>query len=244
MAMAVNLGGTIEAIRGARVTAAIGEGHAVNRESPVAVTLLQCVPRGDRMDFIVQKAAELGVARITPVVSQRSVVRLDAEQANSKRLHWHAVAVSACEQCGRNTLPAVATPEPLLSYLGALTGDDSLRLVFEPSVNAASAPSTSSARPAELIVAIGPEGGFAEDELEAFGLAGFAGVSLGPRILRQRNGRHRGADVGHKFVTATCWRRPGKTFPRPCRGMKTLEVRRRSDLIGAQSTCRVYSCAC
>ena len=179
--------GTIEAISGARVSAAIGEGREVNRESPIAVTLLQCVPRGDRMDFIVQKAAELGVARIAPVLSQRSVVRLAAEQASSKRAHWQAVAISACEQCGRNRLPTVETPTPLLSYLGALQGDASLRVVFEPSVTVASVLPSSlrepSAAPA-LILAIGPEGGLAEDELEAFELAGFKCLSLGSRILR------------------------------------------------------------
>src|SRR5580700_3086944 len=90
--------------------------RSVDRESPFAITLVQCVPRGDRMDFIVQKATELGVARIVPVLSQRSVVRLDKAHAESKSAHWRAVAVSACEQCGRNRLPAVEAAQPLLSY--------------------------------------------------------------------------------------------------------------------------------
>ena len=93
--------GEIASVRGTRVHAAVLGARSVDRESPLAVTLVQCVPRGDRMDFIVQKATELGVTRIVPVLSRRSVVRLDEDQAESKALHWRAVAVSACEQCGR-----------------------------------------------------------------------------------------------------------------------------------------------
>src|SRR5260370_35939937 len=99
--------GAIEAVRGTRVSASIGAARSIDRESPFQLTLVQCVPRGDRMDFIVQKATELGVGRIVPVLSRRSVVRLDESQSASKQAHWRAVAVSACEQCGRNLLPGV-----------------------------------------------------------------------------------------------------------------------------------------
>jgi len=87
--------GTIESVKGSRVFASIGAARIFDRESPFKVTLVQCVPRGDRMDFIVQKATELGVERIVPVLSQRSVVRLDPSQAASKQAHWRAVAISA-----------------------------------------------------------------------------------------------------------------------------------------------------
>ena len=159
-----------------------------SRESPLSITLLQCVPRGDRMDFIVQKATELGVSRIVPVLSQRSVVRLDAGQAESKVLHWRAVAVSACEQCGRNRLPDIDPAQPLLNYLGTLTAAQGPRLVFAP--DAASSPMRTEGRSglngdiAAAEIAIGPEGGFADDELEAFRVSGFSQVGLGPRILR------------------------------------------------------------
>jgi hypothetical protein len=106
--------GSVESVRGSRVTASVGNGADVDRESPFAITLVQCVPRGDRMDFIVQKATELGVTRIVPVLSQRSVVRLDSAQAESKAAHWRAVVVNACEQCGRNRLPIVEAPTPLI----------------------------------------------------------------------------------------------------------------------------------
>ena len=175
--------GVIEAVRGSRVSALVGDGRPVDRESPFVITLVQCVPRGDRMDFIVQKATELGVARIVPVLSQRSVVRLDKAHAESKSAHWRAVAVSACEQCGRNRLPAVEAAQPLLSYLGEPARGSGARLVFEPqSPPHARTAAHGPAGAAEI--AIGPEGGFASDELEAFRVAGYSQVGLGPRILR------------------------------------------------------------
>jgi 16S rRNA (uracil1498-N3)-methyltransferase len=179
--------GAIEAVRGSRVSASVGDGRHVDRESPLAITLVQCVPRGDRMDFIVQKATELGVARIVPVLSQRSVVRLDKAQAESKAIHWRAVAVSACEQCGRNRLPTIEAAQPLLNYLGESPGGTGPRLVLEPESPHAH-PTAQDLGGAAAIgdaeIAIGPEGGFASDELEAFRIAGFSQIGLGPRILR------------------------------------------------------------
>jgi 16S rRNA (uracil1498-N3)-methyltransferase len=184
--------GAIEAVSGSRVSASIGAARSIDRESPFQLTLVQCVPRGDRMDFIVQKATELGVVRIVPVLSQRSVVRLDEIQAASKQAHWRAVAVSACEQCGRNRLPSVEPPQPLLSYLGAMAPPDADRMprwVLEPErarqtlrgarIIGGEAPAAPGAQ-----IAIGPEGGFTADELEAFDLSTFSRVSLGPRVLR------------------------------------------------------------
>jgi 16S rRNA (uracil1498-N3)-methyltransferase len=181
--------GAVESVRGSRVSASVGDSRQVDRESPLAITLVQCVPRGDRMDFIVQKATELGVARIVPVLSQRSVVRLNAGQAESKAVHWRAVAVSACEQCGRNRLPVIEAAQPLLNYLGESAPNTGPRLVFEP--ESASQTHTGlqdpSVAPIAIVdaeIAIGPEGGFASEELEAFRVAGFSQVGLGPRILR------------------------------------------------------------
>lgn len=172
--------GAIDSIRGSRVTAAVREGDTVDRESPLSVRLVQCIPRGDRMDFIVQKATELGVRRLVPVLSQRSVVRLDAEQAESKATHWRAVAVNACEQCGRTKLPEIDAPVPLVNYLGGIPAAP-CRLVLDPDIEAGDMPARIEG---SVEIAIGPEGGFAGEELEAFRLAGFVGVRLGPRILR------------------------------------------------------------
>jgi 16S rRNA (uracil1498-N3)-methyltransferase len=183
----------IEKVQGSQVSASIGATRSIDRESPFQLTLVQCVPRGDRMDFIVQKAAELGVVRIVPVLSQRSIVRLEESQAISKQAHWRAVAVSACEQCGRNRLPNVDPPLPLLSYLGSLarsTDGTALRWVLEPELGghaelgAGAIDSGSPAPASRAQIAIGPEGGFAPEELDAFDLSAFSRMRLGPRVLR------------------------------------------------------------
>ncbi|HEY6621688.1 MAG TPA: 16S rRNA (uracil(1498)-N(3))-methyltransferase [Steroidobacteraceae bacterium] len=180
--------GAIQKVQGSRVSAEIGAGRSIDRESPFQLTLVQCVPRGDRMDFIVQKATELGVDRIVPVLSQRSVVRLDEGQSTSKQAHWRAVAVSACEQCGRNRLPSMDRPLPLLSYLGGLarpTAAGGLRLVLEPEhAEPGAGAGVASAAASSAQIAIGPEGGFAPEELDAFDLSAFSRVRLGPRVLR------------------------------------------------------------
>lgn len=173
--------GVIGSVRGKHVTAEIGAAHMVETESRLAITLVQCVPRAEKMDLIVQKATELGVRRIVPVISQRSVVRLAEHQGQSKQSHWQAVMVSACEQCGRARLPTIEPPVQLLNYLGGLAPSAHPRWVLEPQT-AATAPPRRPLTAAEI--AIGPEGGFAADELEAFRLAGFSPLGLGPRVLR------------------------------------------------------------
>jgi 16S rRNA (uracil1498-N3)-methyltransferase len=186
--------GAVETVRGVRVSASIGAARSIDRESPFPMTLVQCVPRGDRMDFIVQKATELGIARIVPVLSQRSVVRLDAGQSAAKQAHWRAVAVSACEQCGRNRLPIVELPRALLSHLGAMprtAAPGFHRLVLEPergrqAQGGADPPIELDGAPPAVgaEIAVGPEGGFSPAELEAFELSAFSRMSLGPRVLR------------------------------------------------------------
>ncbi len=170
----------IESVSGTRVAISVGDSRPVDRESPIALTLLQCIARGDRMDWIVQKATELGVHRIVPLLSERSVVKFSGRQAESKAAHWRAVAASACEQCGRNRLPTIETPLTLADFLGAdpHTGE---RLVFDPD---ADDPAPAGTAPVSQQFAIGPEGGFAPDEIDALRAAGYRGLRLGPRILR------------------------------------------------------------
>ena len=157
----------------------------VERDSPLHVTLLQGVARGERMDLIVQKATELGVTRIVPVLAERSVVKVDARQRARKLEHWQAIAISACEQCGRNRVPTVAEPLPLGDAIGQLAPDSRTLLCWRPTARLLAHGVRYTRRgPCLLALLIGPEGGLADNERQ-FALAnGFEGCRLGPRILR------------------------------------------------------------
>ncbi len=151
-------------------------------ELPWPITVAQGLSSGDRMDWTVEKAVELGAAAIAPLAMARSVTRLSGERALSRREHWQALAVSASEQCGRNRVAVVEPVEPLIDWLGTVSGS-TLRLVLAP----AGAPAHTIPRPPDgrrVVVLAGPEGGFTDDELLAADTAGFRSVSLGPRILR------------------------------------------------------------
>jgi 16S rRNA (uracil1498-N3)-methyltransferase len=171
----------VVAIDGSRVRVRVGEAAEVRRESPLAVTLVQAVSRGERMDLTLQKATELGVRAIVPVFSARSVVRLDERQAAARLRHWQAVVVSACEQSGRSMLPRVHAPLDLAHYL-ADAPHGGLRLVPSPGASDSLAGLSEAPTRAELLV--GPEGGFEGGELLAAESAGFKPVRLGPRVLR------------------------------------------------------------
>jgi len=173
--------GNIDKAQGGEVTVAVGERRAIERESPLGVTLAQGVSRGERMDLVVQKATELGVTRLVPVLTERSVVRLSAQQADRKVNHWRAIMIAACEQSGRNRLPALTPPIPLGEFLrGDAAGG--IRLLLSP---AAEMKLRDIPRPVnEVTVLIGPEGGLAETEVEAALAAGFTAVRMGPRVLR------------------------------------------------------------
>lgn len=159
----------------------IGAPTPVDRESPLRLVLLQGVARGEKMDLILQKATELGVQSIVPVISQRSEVKLD-EARGAKRLeHWRGVVASACEQSGRATVPTVDSPVPLATALAAL-GDTGMRLLLDPQGTHALR-SMALTAPAACL-AVGPEGGWSPLDREQLHAAGFAGLRLGPRILR------------------------------------------------------------
>ena len=152
----------------------------VDRESRLEVTLAQCVSKGDRMDYTIQKAVELGVSRIVPVLSERSVVKLDAERWDKKLEHWRGVAVSACEQSGRTRLPEVTAIQKLDAWL-AMPPDSALRLVLAPTESVSLRTLEAAAKIALLI---GPEGGLSDKEIAAARQAGCIGIGLGPRVLR------------------------------------------------------------
>ena len=175
--------GRIEAMRKGEVQVALGPRCEGCTESPLQLTLAQGISRGERMDWVVQKAVELGVTRIVPVLTERSVVRLDAEQARSKQRHWHGVAVAACEQSGRSRLPHIDLPQPLSMFFAALpAGAGALRVLANPQAQTGLAALPPSA--ADVLVLIGPEGGLAAAESHAALEHGFLSVRLGPRVLR------------------------------------------------------------
>jgi 16S rRNA (uracil1498-N3)-methyltransferase len=172
--------GSIDATQTGSLTVAVGERRAVERESPLTLTLAQGVSRGDRMDLVVQKATELGVSCIAPLLTERSVVRLDPQQAARKVAHWRGIAIAACEQSGRNRLPQVTTPLALPQFVsGANAG---ARLLLSPGaalrLDDIQSPVTA------VTVLIGPEGGLSESEEQLARAAGFMPVRLGPRVLR------------------------------------------------------------
>jgi len=162
-----------------QVTVRIETLAAGSGESPLAVHLGQAISKGDRMDYAIQKAVELGVAAITPLYTERGDVRLKGEREAKKLAHWQGVAASACEQCGRATLPPVHAPMSLAQWLAGR--QESLRLVLHPGRPGALAEAPA---PATAALLIGPEGGLAESEVAAALAGGFAPLSLGPRILR------------------------------------------------------------
>lgn len=154
----------------------------LERESPLAATLIQGISAGDRMDFTIQKAVELGVAGIQPVATQRAVVRLSEDRAAARQTHWRRVAIASCEQCGRNRVPAIHSVLSLEEYCAQPPGDG-LRLLLAPG-----APQRlrdlGTERATGVTLAAGPEAGFSGEEEARLLRAGFIAVGLGPRVLR------------------------------------------------------------
>ena len=170
------------------VRVVVGEHRAVECEATVQVHLAVGMPANERMDWLVEKATELGVHRITPLMTERSVLRLAGERADKKQAHWQAVAASASEQCGRNRVPVIDAPERLDAWLARQTpqahvvqGVLSLHASTQPlqALRAGSA-----VTPSVWVLLNGPEGGLTDAEDSAARLKGFAAVSLGERVLR------------------------------------------------------------
>ena len=151
-------------------------------ESPLQINLVQGVSRGERMDLVVQKATELGVQRITPVLTERSVVRLDGDKSEKRRGHWEKVAQSACEQCGRNVVPVIDEPQSLTSWLAGAGASHVQRAVLRPGAEQTLGGLGCADKRWEVL--IGPEGGLAKAELTLAMEAGFIPCALGPRVLR------------------------------------------------------------
>jgi 16S rRNA (uracil1498-N3)-methyltransferase len=182
-------GARIEEFRKDSVVVTVEEHRLLDRESPLPLTLAQGISRGERMDWVIQKATELGTSRIVPLFTKRSMVRLDERQAERKLQHWRAIAIAACEQCGRNKIPELAAP---VDFFDVLPADDSgaMRLLLSPTGNlriedlAEVGQDLAPGVRKGITVLIGPEGGLEEVEQEAALAAGFKAVQLGPRVLR------------------------------------------------------------
>ena len=165
----------------------IGAHHAIEREAVRSVHLMVGMPANERMDWLVEKATELGVTRITPLMTQHSVLRLQGERADKKRAHWQDIAASACEQCGRNRVPLIDAPHTFADGLLSLQAHPAAQTAaarWVLSLHAQSQAASEQTLAQETIILSGPEGGLSDAEDAAARAAGFAPVTLGQRVLR------------------------------------------------------------
>ena len=174
---------TVARMGRAQVEVEVGAHAAIEREAARAVHLAVGMPANERMDWLVEKAAELGAASIQPVTAARSVLKLAGERADKKVERWQSIAIAACEQCGRNRVPAVHAPLPLADWLRQGAGADGARLLL--SLRAGAQPLRAAAGDAQTVWLLhGPEGGFTAREEDEALAQGWRGASLGSRVLR------------------------------------------------------------
>jgi 16S rRNA (uracil1498-N3)-methyltransferase len=173
--------GVIREVRRTQVTVELGKAVACIPEPPFAITLAQGIPRGDRMDLILQKAVELGVTDVQPLWTARSQTRTSGERLEKRLRHWQGVVINACEQCGRAILPGLETP---IEYRTWLTGTHrhNSRILLAP--DAQQSLGTMQPPGDSILLLVGPEGGINDEETRLAAAAGFNPVRLGPRILR------------------------------------------------------------
>ena len=175
---------TLAEIGKKRASAAVLAHEAVEAELPWAVTLAQGLPEGAKMDWIIEKAVELGVAAVQPLAAQRSVVRLSGERAEKRHAHWQGVIVAASEQCGRNRLAQLAPVADFHRWLGAAPAAPQPRILLSPRATQSLAGWAQANAAQALTLMVGPEGGFTREEEEAALAAGALALSMGPRVLR------------------------------------------------------------
>jgi 16S rRNA (uracil1498-N3)-methyltransferase len=179
---------TVERMRRSEVQVRVGAHHPIEREAGRVVHLALGMPANERMDWLVEKATELGAARLQPLVCERSVLRLAGERADKKQAHWQAIAVSACEQSGRNRVPAVARPHDFARWCEApdpASEGPMLRLVLSLQADARPLSEVIAGRSTDPVLLLsGPEGGLSPQELDTAQARGFMPVTLGPRVLR------------------------------------------------------------
>jgi len=161
------------------VTVSISSCITTHNESPLSIELGIGISKGDRFDVVLQKSTELGVSKIFPLVTERTEVRLDSERAEKKLEHWRQVVISACEQSGRNVVPAVSSTQKFSAWISECDADQKFVLHHRAEKSPASNP-----KPQRVALLIGPEGGLSADEIAAAEKCGFAPWRLGPRVLR------------------------------------------------------------
>lgn len=171
---------TLTDIRKRDATVTLDAFDPIERESPINITLVQALATADKMDLIVQKAVELGVTDIAPIATARATLKLDGERAKKRVAHWQAVAVAACEQCGRNRIPVVRGVQTLDQWLK--TPFDGNRVLLHPLAKNSLLGCVEMAKPVALL--IGPEGGFSDDEIARAVASGVINAKFGPRVLR------------------------------------------------------------
>jgi 16S rRNA (uracil1498-N3)-methyltransferase len=174
---------TIQSMGRSDVQVLVGAFEATRREAAHAVHLAVGMPANERMDWLVEKATELGAASIQPLMTERSVLRLSGERAEKKRAHWQGIAQAACEQCGRNRVPLIHAAASLSDWLKTLGAPDATRLLLSLQPTAQPLLKAVGSYPA-LTLLSGPEGGLSRAEEVAALTQGFDAVTLGPRVLR------------------------------------------------------------
>ena len=173
-------GARIVGFRKDSVQVEVQEHRDVERESSLDLTLAQGISRGERMDWVMQKATEIGVTRVIPVITERTMVKLDERQSERKIEHWRGIVIAACEQSGRNRVPDVAAPTAYYDVIRTLD-PSATRVLLSP---LGTLRARDLAQPKHIAMLIGPEGGLSDNEQEAAIAAGFQQVRMGPRILR------------------------------------------------------------
>lgn len=174
--------GTVKAINKSNAEIIVSRRIEKSVESPLRMHLLQGISRGERMNLVIQKATELGVNQITPIITDHSVVRLELRRAKKRLIHWRRIAISACEQCGRNVVPRINAPVGLQEWIDNNGNEHDMRLILNP--RASTSISSITAVESNLTLLIGPEGGFSDPEYLLTSSNGFKSIRFGPRIMR------------------------------------------------------------
>ena len=173
---------TVEAVSKKCVLLTVSDFIPRQTESPLAIELGVCLIKNDRMDWLLQKATELGVATVTPLLSEYTDVKLPADRLEKKHHHWQQVMISACEQSGRTAVPSIRWPQPIDQWLTSVEADK--KWVLHPSIDSQPLSRSPQHAPRSAALLIGPEGGLSDDEVACAQAELFSGLVIGPRILR------------------------------------------------------------